>query len=191
MALVEADAVSSFDDIFVGLERISMKRSAAPTKTIKKTKPVAEIVVNPDDDDAFPKKKKIPSPFTNHLPPERTWPVAPIGEKSVSFTTWMQECQGIVDQHFGAKVYTLAVKAIKDFLWITLQSKNETRVFAFVSKSTGNIHCPALFDEPFTTSHGHILDPITRLAVMCAWGVQTPWSWLPTYPANKRYSKYR
>jgi hypothetical protein len=199
MSPAHADALSSFDDIFVGLESIRM---ASPKLTKSKTKPTGKpvipivVVVVPDADaddadDAFPKKKKLPSPFTDHLPPDRTWAVAPVTEKSPAFLTWMQECQTLVDQHFGAKVFVLITKIIKNFLWITMVSKGETRVFAFVSTRTGDIHCPALFDEPFQTSHGNILDAITRLSVMTAWGVETPWTWLPTYPGNKRFSKIR
>jgi hypothetical protein len=142
-----------------------------------------------EEDDFFIKKEKPPSPFTHQLPPERVWTVAPVSEKAAVFLTWLADCQVLVDQHFGVNVFTLQCKPITNYLWITMRSSSEIRVFAFISKLTGDIHCPALFDEPFASSHGNIVDAITRLSTMCAWGVKTPWSWLPTFADSTRFNK--
>lgn len=136
-------------------------------------------------------RPKIPSPFTVQLPAEPTWVVASVTEKSAVFLTWLRDCQAIVDTHFGSQKFVLNIKPIINFLWITMRSTTEDRVFAFISKATGNIHCPAVFDSPFEAAHGNIADPGTRLNCMSAWGVRTTWSWLPTYPNSQHFNKRR
>jgi hypothetical protein len=165
-----------------------------PVSTIKshgKVKPVVAPVQPVDDPFEFHVPKQRISPFKVDLPAERIWLTAAVTEQSDVFLSWLRECQTLVDAHFGIGIFALNVKPIKNYLWITMQSKDETRAFAFIAKSTGDIHCPAVFDEPFDCAHGNITDALTRLDSMGAWGVKTTMSWLPTYPNGRHFRMLR
>jgi len=145
----------------------------------------------PDPDEVIQKAKPPESPFKVDLPKEHfnTWAKAAVSVTSPSVLVWVAECQALVDQHFGAKIFSLRLRSIKDFIWITMDSTTTHRVFAFIAKRTGDIHCPAIYDEPFADPHGHITDPATRMSIMSAWGVQTLWSWLPTFPDGRHFQR--
>src|SRR5258708_3674085 len=125
------------------------------SKSTGKKMPASSFFIFPGDE--IPKPKPLESPFKVDLPKEHfnTWAKAAISATSPTVLAWINECQSLVDQHFGVNVFRLRLRSIKEFLWITMDSVATHRVFAFISKRTGDIHCPAVYDEPFANPHGN------------------------------------
>jgi hypothetical protein len=113
------------------------------------------------------------------------WQKIHVAETSEVFLKWLDDCQEIVDNEFGAYEWDLKVRKYSKYIWIIMEHKSKkVRPFAFIDRSTGNIHCPATFDDPFEHYVGNIIDPSTRLSTIGPYGVTTQWSFLPTHPDN-------
>lgn len=114
------------------------------------------------------------------------WKTTHVQETSGVFLDWLNVCQEIVDEEFGLYEWDLKVKKYNKFIWVVMENtKKKQRPFAFIDKSTANIHCPATFDDPFDHYCGNICDIGTRFAVIGPYGVKTVWAFLPTHPDNK------
>lgn len=114
------------------------------------------------------------------------WKNIKVDENTPILQKWVLDCQKIVDDHFGENIWKLNMKAQKGYIGIYMNSDIQ-RIYAFVSKTTGNIHCPALIDEPFDDFVGNINDEKTRLLEIGPYGVISEWTWLPTHPDYKKY----
>lgn len=133
---------------------------------------VPAFVFGPDIVDNFGKWKKIK-----------------VTETSKPFIYWLDECQKMVDEHFGENKRKLTYKVQRSWIFVQLSGEGSVRPFAFIDKNTGNIHNPCLPDEPFEHFAGNIDDEETGLYCMGPYGVYTPWEWLPTHPDYKSHRR--
>lgn len=105
------------------------------------------------------------------------WKMFNVSETSQVFVKWFNDIQSIVEDG-----WTLKIKSKKKFIGIYRSNGHKTKVFAFVKKSTGNIHTPMTHKDPFIHFVGNIINSETRLSVMTPTGVKSHWEWLPTHP---------
>lgn len=115
--------------------------------------------------------------FENFVDTWGTWNRFKVLETSKVFKDWLAEVSTIVMEGWTLKVYNVA-----KFIKLDMVKDGQRRVFAFVKKSTGDIHCPATSSQAFDHFVGNICDPETRLSVLGPLGVTSHWSWLPTHP---------
>jgi hypothetical protein len=129
-----------------------------------------------------PHFKKAASPLAVSLPKDTfgNWKRSHVCETSKVFLEWFRECEKIV-----LEGWTLKIKQAKKYVFVVMSNGFETRPFAFVKKSTGDIHTPATKNQPFDHFVGNICDPETRLSVLTPYGVEAHWAWLPTHPDYK------
>lgn len=126
-----------------------------------------------------PHFKKAISPFAVSLPKDSfgMWKRFNVSETSKVFLEWFQDCEKIV-----LDGWILKIKQAKKCILVVMTKDTETRPFAFIKKSTGDIHTPATKSRPFDHFVGNICDPETRLSVLTEYGVKAHWLWLPTHP---------
>jgi hypothetical protein len=117
------------------------------------------------------------------------WKKIKVTEQSPPFIYWLNECQKMVDEHFGENKRKLVCKTQRSWIFVQLSGEGGVRPFAFIDKNTGNIHNPCLPDEPFDHFAGNIDDEETGLYCMGPYGVDTPWEFLPTHPDYKRHHR--
>jgi hypothetical protein len=119
------------------------------------------------------------------LPPDKwgKWPPIRVSETSQIFLDWLEECQDMVDEEFGDGIWILKVKSIKNYLRVHRENKQkETKVFAFIHKSTGNIHTPATQEHAMETYFtGNIGYNETNFTCMTPYGVKAYYSFVPTH----------
>ena len=101
-------------------------------------------------------------------------------ETSKVFLEWFAECEHIV-----LTGWHLKIRNMKKYIHIYMTDGTNQRPFAFVKKSTGDIHTPATKKYPFEHFVGNISDINTRLSVITSYGIQSHWGFLPTHPNYK------
>lgn len=104
------------------------------------------------------------------------WKRFNVSETSKVFLDWLEEIRPTVLEGWQLKVGNM-----KKFIRLYLKNGEDSRPFAFIKKSTGDIHCPATDKYPFTHFSGNIADKETRLSIFTPYGVQCHWSFLPTH----------
>ena len=117
------------------------------------------------------------------------WKKIKVTGTSKPFVFWLDECQKMVDEHFGENKRKLVCKVQRSWIFVQLSGEGSVRPFAFIDKNTGNIHNPCLPDEPFDHFAGNIDDEETGLYCMGPYGVYTPWEFLPTHPDYKSHRR--
>jgi len=122
------------------------------------------------------------TPFGPDLPPDPwgKWKRFNVSETSKIFLEWMNEVRPMV-----LHGWELRVGNTKKFIRLYIKNGNQSRVFAFVKKSTGDIHTPATLKYPFTHFSGNICDPETRLSILTPYGVKAHWTFNPTHENYK------
>lgn len=176
----------------VALEKSKQELFGTVEKRKRGRPPKSFLVQNNDIVDIIPTK-----PTTNtadffvaypNIPKDKfgRWKTTHVSETSDIFLTWLENCQGIVDEEFGMYEWDLKVRKYSKFIWVVMEHHTKKqRPFAFIDKTTANIHCPATFDDPFDHYCGNICDPETQYSVISPYGVKTSWAFLPTHPDNK------
>lgn len=109
------------------------------------------------------------------------WKNIRVTETSGVFLDWVEDCKKVVLEH-----WTLGFSIQKEFLMLYREKDKQRLPFAFVKKSTGNIHCPALMTgDPYEFARGNVSDVNTRMSCITPTGVLAFNKYEPTHPDFK------